>query len=255
MKLISDLEEVKNIEFEILKYIHNICEKNNLVYYMAGGTLLGAVRHKGFIPWDDDIDLLMFREDYIKLIDIINNDDSYYSMKCIESDNNYVGTFAKVIDNRTKVIFNKIISDGDIGIFVDIFPMDGLGNNYKKSAGFVNRTSSLYKKFADLKMTIPENKFSRFVLNKCVWFFEAVAKRKKCKGSRYIARVVNIRGEREIMKYSWFAKRILLKFETEKFYAPVGYHYYLKRIYGDYMKLPPHAEQRLVHSYNAYWKK
>lgn len=254
MKLISNLEEVKNIELDILRYIHNVCEKNNLKYFMAGGTLLGAVRHKGFIPWDDDIDLLMFREDYIKLAQIINNDDSYYSMQCLETDSKYVGTFAKVIDNRTKVVFNNVMPDGKSGIFVDVFPMDGVGNNYSKCARRVNRTSRIYQNFINTKIALPDNKISRCILKQCAYIFDIFAKRKKCKKSKYIARVVNIRGECEIMKYKWFAKRKLLQFENDQFYAPIGYHYYLKRLYGKYMELPPHSEQRLVHSYNAYWR-
>ncbi len=255
MRLIKDLNEIKELELNILKYIHRICEENNLVYYMAGGTLLGAVRHGGFIPWDDDIDLLMYREDYEKLVDIINNDNSYYRMECLKSDNKYIGTFAKVIDTRTKVVFNNFMSDGETGVFVDIFPMDGVSNNYKGGAKYLDNLSKWYQRFVNCKVSMSENGLTRLILNKGAVIFEKIAKKRSCSSYRYIARVVNIRGKKELMKKSWFDRRKLIDFETEKFYAPIGYHYYLKGLYGDYMKLPPHAEQRLVHSYNAYWKK
>lgn len=254
MKRIKDLDEIKSIELDILKYIHNICEENHLIYFMAGGTLLGAVRHKGFIPWDDDIDLLMFREDYEKMIRIINEDNSIYHMESLESDKGYISTFAKVTDTRTKIIFAHKMNAETTGVFVDIFPMDGVGNNYKKGAGYVNFLSRCYHTFTSYRMSMKNTKFSRFFLNKYARLLEFTAKRKACKSYRYIARVVNMRGECEIMKRKWFEKRIMLDFEGEKFYAPKGYDHYLRRLYGNYMQLPPSTQQRLVHSYSAYWK-
>lgn len=254
MKRIKDLDEIKNIELDILKYIHKICEENHLVYFMAGGTLLGAVRHKGFIPWDDDIDLLMFREDYEKMIKIINGDNSIYHMESLESDKEYLSTFAKVTDTRTRIKFAHKMNDKETGVFVDIFPMDGVGNNYKKSAGYVNFLSKCYHKFTSRRMRVKNTKVNRFFINKYARLLEFMAKRKNCNSCKYIARVVNMRGECEIMKNKWFKSRVLLEFEGEKFYAPKGYDHYLTRLYGNYMQLPPSTQQRLVHSYSAYWK-
>lgn len=254
MKRIKDLDEIKNIELDILKYIHKICEENHLVYFMAGGTLLGAVRHKGFIPWDDDIDLLMFREDYEKMIKIINGDNSIYHMESLESDKEYLSTFAKVTDTRTRIKFAHKMNDKETGVFVDIFPMDGVGNNYKKSAEYVNLLSKCYHRFTSRRMRVKNTKVNRFVINKYARLLEFMAKRKNCNSCKYIARVVNMRGECEIMKNKWFKNRVLLEFEGEKFYAPKGYDHYLTRLYGNYMQLPPSTQQRLVHSYSAYWK-
>ena len=118
------IEELKRIQIGILKHLDAFCNENNLKYFMCGGTLLGAVRHKGFIPWDDDIDIMMKREDYDKLIELYpKNDNSNFKLFSYELDKSFPYPFAKMDDFRT--IFEEEINDSyKIGVNIDIFPID-----------------------------------------------------------------------------------------------------------------------------------
>ena len=118
------MDEIKSVELEILKYIHNFCIENDIKYFLNYGTLIGAVRHKGFIPWDDDIDICMFRKDYEKFIDLFSKDDGIYKILSLETDDKYYNNFIKVINSKTKIEDERNYKTYDLGIFVDIFPID-----------------------------------------------------------------------------------------------------------------------------------
>ena len=118
------LDEVKKIQLEILAYIDSFCKKNNISYFINYGTLLGAVRHKGFIPWDDDIDISMDREHYNMFIEKFNQDSSKYKILSLDTDKAYFNNFIKVVDTTTKIVDNRNYKTFSCGVFVDIFPMD-----------------------------------------------------------------------------------------------------------------------------------
>ena len=121
------LDEVKKIQLEILAYIDSFCKKNNISYFINYGTLLGAVRHKGFIPWDDDIDISMDREHYNMFIEKFNQDSSKYKILSLDTDKAYFNNFIKVVDTTTKIVDNRNYKTFSCGVFVDIFPMDKFG--------------------------------------------------------------------------------------------------------------------------------
>ena len=140
MREIKSLDEIKSIELSILKRVHSICEQNGIKYYLCGGTLLGAVRHKGFIPWDDDIDIYMKRRDYTKFVNLLKENAEIYAEEGLELVNattpRYYGRIiSKVIDNTTVLQENDYKTDDPIGIFIDIWPLDGTPNNnlYRKA--------------------------------------------------------------------------------------------------------------------------
>lgn len=118
------LDEVKKIQLEILAYIDSFCKKNNISYFINYGTLLGAVRHKGFIPWDDDIDISMDRKYYNMFIEKFNQDSSKYKILSLDTDKAYFNNFIKVVDTTTKIVDNRNYKTFSCGVFVDIFPMD-----------------------------------------------------------------------------------------------------------------------------------
>ena len=135
----------KELELGVLKFIRDVSEKNGLRYYLTYGTLLGAVRHKGFIPWDDDIDIFMPYEDYLRFIQIENEKpDSRYRLVCRETNNKYTSALAKVIDTKTVLYQNYgFIENVELGLYVDIFVLNGVGDNYETA--FKNTAKSLSK--------------------------------------------------------------------------------------------------------------
>ena len=124
MKKELSLEEKKKILVSILSEVHNFCDENNLKYFLPGGTLIGAVRHKGFIPWDDDIDIYMPRNDYEKFLCEFNKESERYQVISLKTDGYYL-PFGKVIDTKT-VLIENVDSDYKMGIYLDIFPLDNL---------------------------------------------------------------------------------------------------------------------------------
>lgn len=126
------IQDVQKLEFDILKYIKKVCDENKINYYLAYGTLIGAVRHHGFIPWDDDIDIMMPREDFIKFVESTNKDKhDYFKVVCRENNTNFTAPLPKVIDSRTKLTQHYgFIEKVDLGVYVDIFILDGAGGGH-----------------------------------------------------------------------------------------------------------------------------
>ena len=120
-----ELDQLKKIELGILQEVHNVCIEQGLRYSLAGGTLLGAVRHGGFIPWDDDIDIMMPRPDYNKLIEYCMNNETPFRLVSTETEKGYGYIFAKAVDQKTFIIEqNGNRGNADMGVYVDIFPID-----------------------------------------------------------------------------------------------------------------------------------
>ncbi len=126
-----EIDEMRQRLLSMAEYLQNICKENGLKMFLSGGTLLGAVRHKGFIPWDDDIDVHMPRPDYDRLIKIFKRKENIgkYKLLSHELNDKYVYTFAKLVDDDTLLIEDDIYSGVDMGLYLDIFPIDGLGDD------------------------------------------------------------------------------------------------------------------------------
>ncbi len=128
----KEMKEIWAVEIDLLSMLDKICEKYNLRYAAAYGTLLGTIRHNGFIPWDDDIDVVMPRDDYEKLIKISQKEFSFpYFLECYETDNRYISGFAKLKNSNTTAIENPK-SGRNQGMFIDIFPLDHVIDDKKK---------------------------------------------------------------------------------------------------------------------------
>ena len=147
-------EETKQVELEILTNVAEFCDKHEIQYFLAYGTLIGAVRHKGFIPWDDDIDIWMPRADYNRFLKIYNKENSDSQYKVISPyDKISRHTFVKVVDTRTVKIESGIdYSNGYLGIDVDIFPLDGQPDNDKDYFKWYNKLQKYYKLYPYLIM-------------------------------------------------------------------------------------------------------
>ncbi len=255
----SKLRKVQLTELKILEKVDEICKNNNINYFLIGGTLLGAVRHKGFIPWDDDIDIGMLREDYEKFINVCLKNGALgkdYYLHCNESDDNYFIPFIKVKKNNTT--FNEKSLENintHKGIFLDIFPYDNVPKPRsfceKLQAIIVRSTSdAIYLKYKVYKLRTMRRKifvvvfslFSVRQLKKINKFFSCIYNKKN---TDYIISLAGSSGyEDEILLKRKVFPLKKIEFENKMFYAMNDNVYYLSKLYGNYMKLPPKNERR-----------
>jgi len=252
-------EQIKKIAFDILLEVTNYCEKNNITYFLACGTLLGAVRHSGFIPWDDDIDIMMPRPDYNKFLDSYKGK---YKL-CKPSEGRYY--YAKVFDDKTIKKESNIDEKKykDIGVDIDIFPLDGIVNDER----IVNK---LYKKEEFLEMLLrlsnqpifhrknPLKAINRVIprligSKNLVKMIESNAQTYKYEDSDYVVRMRrSTNGFTGALPKEVYEK-LYMKFEGHDFCVPKGYDAWLTRFYGDYMVLPP-IEKQWRHASKCYIK-
>ena len=260
MKKIT-VDEQKAIQLSVLKDIADYCEKKHLRYFLAYGTLIGAIRHNGFIPWDDDIDIAMPRPDYDEFMKSFNQEYNYSKVLEMSISNTYGIPFAKAYDNRTWV--NELhYKQEDYGVFVDIFPIDGVVGveQYKqmdrmnkllhtKKANFTRR--SLYKNIRNLIGKIILLPFSVHDILKRM---DRIARLYPF-GTTPKAGLISVPyGVREIVNTSVFEKTTFHEFEGSQFRIPIGYDEWLNSLYGDYMQLPPEENRIPHHVLDAYWK-
>jgi lipopolysaccharide cholinephosphotransferase len=264
-----NFEEFKQRLVAILDYVDDFCKKNSITYFLCGGTALGAVRHKGFIPWDDDIDIMIPRPDYDKFIMLMSKDvHPFYKIHSIETDDTYPYSFAKVCDERTTLIEN--VNRPPLGIAIDVFPIDGFPDNPSQSNKFIAKIRFVNHLFA-MKLTRTNNinntsllkkliisvlqlvlkpysarKFSLFVINQC--------RTNNYPASNYVGNIVWGYYNKEKTRKEVFDKSIPALFEGREYPLMIGYDEYLTNLYGDYMKPPPVEQQIAHHNLNdVYW--
>lgn len=251
-----DLAELHECELEILKYFRDLCGKHGLQYFITAGTLLGAVRHGGFIPWDDDVDVVMPRKDYNRLAKIMRScPDADYCYQDGRSDKMYPFYFAKLRSNRYHV-YEEIFEGSGInnGCYIDIFPLDRCPKNEKVARIYFKFnlffTTALMKKinpnypigYKKKLVIILLDTVTRFPCGLIKFFREAA--RKTVVGKR-LCTIGGAHGyPKESYDREWFASAEPIEFEGEKFSAPVGWKYLLENMYGDYMTYPDEKERR-----------
>jgi len=258
-------EELKMIELDILKYIHSFCEKNNIRYYLCGGTLLGAIRHGGFIPWDDDIDICMPRSDYERFKrEFINQ--GKYKFIYIDNTREYALPFGKVINSDTLVEENEVRSVNDMGVFVDVFPLDGLGNTLNEAKKNVRKCNTIFKWILlGIRKNEEKRNIHSFFKNGIYHLARSTKKdsyrkilrigqKNKFEDSAFVGVIFGFYAEKEIMPSGIFMKQTKHVFEDAEFCIPIKYDEYLSRLYGDYMRIPPLDKQITHHSFRAYIK-
>lgn len=257
-------EEILEFQLSILKEIDAFCKDNKITYFLSGGTLLGAVRHEGYIPWDDDIDLMMSRKDYDRFIrEFKSKNLKIYSL---ETDLDCRFPFMKVYDKRTLVAEDSLRDKMEYGISVDMFPLDFAGNDINQIKRQVAH-SQFYQRLLKLKLASINERWN--LLEKVLiavgktlllpvkfsWFCEKInkiAKQKTNIESKYMGCMVWGYGMGEILDSSSFSTSTTLIFEKLVFPVPIGYYQYLESMYGDYMQLPPKEKQKSKHDYDAY---
>jgi lipopolysaccharide cholinephosphotransferase len=265
------INEIKKYSFEVLCRVRDLCEANGIRYSLTGGTLIGAVRHQGFIPWDDDIDIMMPRPDYDRFVELVKAEDRGFDLLCFElRGSDYRYSHAKACHRGTRLVENGMQEDDlPLGVFVDIFPIDGAGNNKAgtKLRGmtftFVHglKIARGWKKYRRSKLRGWYYEPFRFVCYLISHLFtrrfidrrmQAFLRRKKYEKCAYVGRLVGDYGSREIMPREDFDGYIDVTFEGETFKAISGYDAFLTRLYGGYMTLPPEEKRVTHHEFTAY---
>ena len=266
------LDELKRIELDILQQVHDLCQEQGLRYSLCGGTLLGAVRHKGYIPWDDDIDIFMPRPDYNKLIEYCKTHETPFQLLCHETNNRYGYLFGKAMSKTAKIIEENSESNGiEMGVYVDIFPLDGLADTYEKSKKLFNKTrfkrellvAKNWSRFFKSK-THPwyyePFRFAFFIMSRFVSrgkLIESIQKKYKnfdFDNSKYSATVCGSYRLKEILPTKVYAEYTTIEFEKKEFITIKDYEAYLSSIYGDYMQLPPEEKRCSHHMFKAYYE-
>ena len=248
--------KLKETQLEMLKVFIQICEKYKIKYFLIYGSCLGAVRHKGFIPWDDDIDVGLFRKEYEKFLEVAPKElpDNMF-LQNIDSEPEYIANFAKLRNNDTTFIESSLAKlKINHGVYLDIFPIDGY--IYDKKDSFKMKWYDLFILFNyDLKNLSFKKKLFRkicFLLKidckKYKYKREKLIKKYDCDRTNTVRSFCGAWGEKEIMPKWIFGNGTKAEFENLKVTIPEHYHDYLTILYGDYMVLPP-VEKRVSHHY------
>ena len=264
-------KELKELQLEILQCVHDFCQQKGIAYFLSYGTLLGAVRHKGYIPWDDDIDIEMTRPNYERFIREFEGAYPHLSVCCPEKDWGYYAPYANVIDNRTVLEEGGISHRGrTMGVKIDVFPLDGYSEDeatdrrdYRRLIRMnailrlkriswdedVKRASGLRKGLVAAKWLVAQLIPYGWLQRRLIRF----AKRHDYESCNYVG----------CQTFSWSFRRLKrsvfdtycpIEFEGRKFQAIEDYDTYLTTLYGDYMQLPPVEKRVFQHQFRAYWK-
>lgn len=268
------LEERKKLLLEMMDEVDSFFRKNNLTYYLAFGTLIGAIRHKGFIPWDDDMDIMMPREDYNKLSALFPRE-GIYRFLAPGIINNYPYAFGKIIDTRTvkyEPIRNKYQV---IGLDIDVFPIDNYPDDHDEAEKWcdeISKTQKLlniqfarFSKGRNFVRTIVKNIIVAFwytldnlgicTVNKTVFKLDKLSRKYNKKETNYCGiSSISTYGVRKRNRKFVFDSALEVDFEGHKYLAPSGYDEYLTDTYGNYMQLPPLEKRKTHHINKVYWK-
>ena len=270
MKKEITFEESKKIQFDILLYFDDFCKRNELHYSLGEGTLIGAIRHKGFIPWDDDIDVLMLRDDYDKFVSTYNGK---YRLISPRTEKHWLFCHSRLADERTIVEWNNPYEICHHGLWIGIFPIDNYPDNPNEWQGIRSKRDFWFRIIPmklglcpqyeyDKNVSVFKNikrKAKRFLLPFVPYHIisrklESLISTFKDMPTNNKALMTGVWHEPWVCSSEVFSSFVEVEFEGYKFPAFNGYDAYLRCQYGDYMQLPPVEERVPKHNYIVYWK-
>lgn len=259
----DQIKALQKKELEILKYFKYICEENNLPFVLAGGSCIGAVRHHGFIPWDDDVDVFMMRPDYERLYREWNtlSNNSQYELCRSDEDHNYRHAAMTLNDNETTFInFRTMDQDVNQGIAIDILPMDLLSPN--TLTALRQRVEAVrFQLYINQRLPDHQGKLLRTLTRIPLALVKSPKKRyqiwKKAEARMIkpsfteskvaIELVSGLKALSRPLRPEWFTEAKTVSFEDTEMPIPAGYDEYLSTVFGDYMKIPSKADQQAKH--------
>ena len=264
----GSLRKLQAVNLAMIKIFIGICKKHHLCYYALGGTLLGAVRHQGFIPWDDDVDIGMPRPDYERFLKIAENElPEGYRLRTIDVDDEYRTYFVKIEDTNVRLMReyyakNAVVQKA-VYAWIDVMPIDGAPDGQAALAAHVDKLKQMRrmisyslldkcmgtgkkrskKQMFFMKAGFQTGVYRLFNTQKLFEKFDRECRRFPYETSEVIGNPYGIYGIREFVPREVFGKGVGLAFEDITIQAPEDYDSYLKSIYGDYMALPPENER------------
>ena len=265
----GNLKKLQQTELQILVHFTELCAEHHLTYYLMDGTLLGAVRHAGFVPWDDDVDVAMPREDYERLIELLSRDGAYpYQLKNYQKDPTYTKRVTRIVDERVQVHHSSYVNNAVENAWIDIFPLDAVPNNILIRSLWKIRFLAVmmfyYYSCFDSNVNLDRKDRPLFVrmlirfgqitkigrkLNtrKLLDRMEAILKKVNHDKAQFWVIPYSSYLFKEQYRKEWFGEGKELPFEGHIFRVPDGYREILEHLYGDYMQLPP-VEKRAKHT-------
>lgn len=266
------LKDIQGVSLDILNEIHEFCQGNSIRYTLYYGTLLGAIRHNGFIPWDDDVDIAMPRPDYDRFINSYVSKKGYklFSREINENENVYI-PFSRVCEMEKTMVISPIIPwcSSLTGVWIDIFPLDGIDEDQTMAQNRINRVNKCRRQCfrvrrsmgnliwrRGLKFNLKTILLKLTYKNKLYLFdrFISICQEKDYDCSKFFSTLVNPEYS-EILPKSSCDKFLLNKFENTEFYVMNGFDLCLRSMYGNYMQLPPVEKRIPKQDYlNFYWR-
>ena len=257
------IKEQKRVMIEILEYFDSICRKNNIKYSLIGGSLIGAIRHKGIIPWDDDIDVVLDKYNYRKIVEILKKDNNpKYKLLTKDRVKDYYFSFPKLVATNTFVREEKCLQEcKQYGIFIDILYYNNLPKDNKLFKKLKLLNSLLSRKKLDFKNESFKQNFLRFnknLISLMIGYNNILKMKNRLETNnvddKYAVITLPLRSiEKEYQLNKNIKEYIDVPFENIKAMIYKNYDEILKTTFGDYMQLPPKSE-RTIHGLEAYWR-
>ncbi|MBQ2153956.1 MAG: LicD family protein [Oscillospiraceae bacterium] len=260
------VEELRPIQLGIMDELDAFCRSHDISYMLIGGTLIGAIRHKGYIPWDDDIDIGLLRPDYDRLLVEFQSASGHVKLLKPEQSPNYHFAFCKAIDTRTILIESD--KKHALGVNVDVFPLDSMPDTMEECREHLRHLKRYHNQLIVKYMHLRKGRSplknglillsrlplrlipDRFLLHRITGL---MMQYEKNRSSKYVANLCGAWGEKEIYTRSDFLHPIDAEFEGRQYRIPDCYDHVLRGVYGDYMQLPPESQRITHHAFKAFW--
>lgn len=267
------LREIQTLSLEILKDIHNFCIQNDITYTLFGGTMIGAIRHKGFIPWDDDIDIAMPRPDYERFLSTYHSENGYKLIAAGQEDS-YIA-FSRVCEMDKTLVINRILPwyKHETGVWIDIFPLDATPDNPEEAKTLINDFVKEWKECCAIRSSFSSFKDVQGIDKIIKLFIKKIIRHipgkdiftlnnkyiEHCKAipwgsTNHFANLAYMGyGFKEYLCMDDIKEMILVPYEDVKFYVCKGYDHLMRMKYGDYLLLPPIEKQTSNHELVKYY--